>query len=56
MRGIFGLVAVTLGAAVLAGAAAADAVYRTERLELVGLAGAPGGGMVVNIHTNGTHV
>jgi hypothetical protein len=56
MRGILGLVAVTLGAAVLAGAAAADAVYRTERLELAGLAGAPGGGMVVNIHTNGPQV
>ena len=56
MRGILGLVAVTLGAAVLAGAAAADAVYHTERLELAGLAGAPGGGMVVNVHTNGPQV
>ena len=45
MRAILGLVAVTLGAAVLAGAAAADAVYRTERLELAGSAGAPGAGM-----------
>jgi hypothetical protein len=56
MRGILGLVAVTLGAAVLAGAAAADAVYHSERLELAGLAGAPGGGMVVNFHTNGPQV
>ena len=45
MRGILGLVAVTLGATALAGVnAAADAVYRTERLELTGSAGAPGGG------------
>ena len=51
MRGILGLVAVTFGAAALAGAAAADAVYHTEHLELAGLAGAPGGGTVVNIHT-----
>ena len=56
MRGILGLVAVTLGAAALAGAAAADAVYRTERLELTGVAGAPGGGMVVNVHTDGPQV
>ena len=40
----------------LAGAAAADAVYHSERLELAGLAGAPGGGMVVNVHTNGPQV
>ena len=56
MRAVLSLVAVTLGAAVLAGAAAADAVYRTERLELAGLAGAPGGGMVVNVHANGPQV
>jgi hypothetical protein len=56
MRGILGLVAVTLGAAALAGTAGADAVYQTERLELAGLAGAPGGGMVVNLHTNGQQV
>ena len=56
MRGIVGLVAVTLGAAALAGAAAADAVYHTERLELAGLAGARGGGMVMNVHANGPHV
>lgn len=56
MRGTLGLVAAMLGAAALAGAAAADAVYHTERLELSGLAGAPGGGTVVNIHTNGPQV
>lgn len=53
MRGVLSFVAVTLGAATLAGAAAADAVYHSERLELAGLAGAPGGGMVVNTHANG---
>lgn len=56
MRGIFGMTAVTLAAAALAGTAAADAVYHTERLELKGVAGAPGGGMVVNVHTNGPQV
>jgi hypothetical protein len=56
MRRILSLVAVTVGAAALAGAAAADAVYHTERLELAGLAGAPGDGMVVNVHTNGPQV
>jgi hypothetical protein len=56
MRGILGLAAVTLAAAALAGTAAADAVYHSERLELKGLAGAPGGGMVVNVHTNGPQV
>jgi hypothetical protein len=56
MRGILGLVATALGAAALAGTAAADAVYHTERLELAGLAGAPGGGMVVNVHPNGPNV
>jgi hypothetical protein len=56
MRGILGLVAAALGAAALAGTAAADAVYHTERLELAGLAGAPGGGMVVNVHPNGPNV
>ncbi len=56
MRGIIGLLVATLGAAILAAAAAADAAYHTERLELAGLAGAPGGGMVVNVHTNGPKV
>jgi hypothetical protein len=56
MRQFLGLAAVILGAAVLAGAAAADAVYQSERLELRGLAGASGGGMVVNVHPNGPQV
>ena len=42
-----------LAAAAFAVGAAADSAYRTEQLELVGVAGAPGGGKVVNIHTNG---
>ena len=56
MRVFLCLIATAFGAAALAGAAAADAVYHTERLELAGLAGAPGGGMVVNVHTNGPQV
>ena len=36
--------------------AAADAVYQSERLDLEGLGGAPGGGMVVNVHANGPQV
>jgi hypothetical protein len=56
MRGTLGLAAVTLAAAALAGTAAADAVYHSERLDLKGVAGAPGGGMVVNVHTNGPQV
>ena len=56
MRGILALVASALGAAALAGTAGADAAYRTERLELAGLAGAPGSGMVVNVHVNGPQV
>jgi hypothetical protein len=43
-------------AAMFAGTAAADRVYHTERLELSGVGGAPGGGMVVNIHANGPAV
>ena len=56
MRGILVLIASALGAAALAGTAAADAAYHTERLEFAGLAGAPGGGMVVNVHVNGPQV
>jgi hypothetical protein len=50
------LCAAVLAAAALAGTAAADAAYHTERLELSGLGGAPGGGMVVNVHPNGPEV
>lgn len=56
MRHILGLAATALVATVFAGAAAADSAYHTERLPLVGTGGAPGGGMVVNIHTNGPQV
>src|SRR5829696_8976759 len=47
--------AAVLGLA-FAGTAAADSAYHTERLALRGVAGAPGGGMVVNIHANGPNV
>src|SRR5687768_15340286 len=51
---------VVIATAILAGslveAAAADRVYHTERLELSGIGGAPGGGMVVNVHPNGPNV
>jgi hypothetical protein len=54
MRRIFVLTATAVVAAVgFAGSAAADRAYHTETLELVGVGGAPGGGRVVNIHTNG---
>ena len=58
-RGRFVLAALATGltaAAAFAGTAAADRVYHTERLELSGVSGAPGGGMVVNIHANGPKV
>jgi hypothetical protein len=55
MRSLIGLAAM-LTAVVLAGTAGADAVYHTERLELHGLAGAPGSGSVVNIHADGPNV
>jgi hypothetical protein len=56
MRHILVLAAIaTLGAAFVA-TAAADRVYHTERLELNGVGGAPGGGMVVNVHPNGPNV
>jgi hypothetical protein len=43
-------VALTLG---LAGSAAADSTFQTERLALHGVDEAPGGGMVVDAHANG---
>lgn len=58
-RGRFVLAALATAltaAAAFAGTAAADRVYHTERLELSGVSGAPGGGMVVNIHANGPKV
>ena len=57
MRRFLALAAVFVTAAVvLAGTAAADAIYHTQRFLLHGLAGAPGGGAVVNIHPNGKQV
>jgi hypothetical protein len=56
MRHILVLAATAVLAAAFVGTAAADRVYHTERLELSGMAGAPGGGMVVNIHPNGPNV
>jgi hypothetical protein len=53
MRFLIGWAAAVLAAAVFAAAAGADAVYHTDQVELHGLAGAPGGGSVVNIHPNG---
>ena len=51
-RLMIGLVALAL-AAVMAGTAVADSVYHTQQLQLIAAGGAPGGGTVVNIHTNG---
>jgi hypothetical protein len=56
MRQILVVIATAVLAAAFAGTAAADRVYHTERLELSGVGGAPGGGMVVNIHPNGPNV
>lgn len=56
MRHILVLAATAVLAAAFVGAAAADRVYHTERLTLSGVGGAPGGGMVVNIHPNGPNV
>lgn len=56
MRQIVVVLATALLATAFAGVAAADSVYHTERLQLSGVAGAPGGGSVVNVHTNGTTV
>ena len=56
MRQILVFSATAVLAATFAGAAAADRVYHTERLELSGVGGAPGGGMVVNLHPNGPNV
>jgi hypothetical protein len=56
MRHIFVLAATAALSAAFVATAAADRVYHTERLELSGVGGAPGGGMVVNIHPNGPNV
>jgi hypothetical protein len=56
MRRILVFSAAVVLAAIFVGIAVADSVYHTERLELRGVGGAPGGGMVVNIHPNGPNV
>jgi hypothetical protein len=57
MSRLLGLVlATTVAAALLAAGAAADAVYHTTQVPLTPTGGAPGGGSVVNIHTNGPTV
>jgi hypothetical protein len=56
MRQILVLAATAVFAAAFVGTATADRVYHTEHLELSGVGGAPGGGMVVNIHPNGPNV
>ena len=56
MRRFFSLTIVAVLAAGVTAAASADSAYHTERLELRGLNGAPGGGMVVNVHPNGPTV
>ena len=43
-------------AAVMAGAASADQVFHTQRVQLTAVEGAPGGGTVVDIHANGPQV
>jgi hypothetical protein len=56
MRHFLVLAATATLAAAFIGSATADQVYHTERLKLNGVSGAPGGGMVVNIHPNGPNV
>lgn len=56
MRQILVFTATAVLAAAFVGGAAADGVYQTERLQLSGLGGASGRGMVVNIHPNGPNV
>jgi len=56
MRHILVLAATVVLAAAFVATAAADRVYHTERLALSAVGGAPGGGMVVNVHPNGPNV
>jgi hypothetical protein len=53
MNRILTVAAVAVAAAAFTANAGADSAYHTEHLALTGVAGAPGGGSVVNIHTNG---
>ena len=52
----FALPIAILAALTLVGPASADSLYHSERLALEPVAGAPGGGAVVNIHPNGPRV
>jgi hypothetical protein len=56
MRRLLVVLATVVLAAALAGIAAADGVFHTERIALSSVGGAPGGGMVVDIHANGPTV
>jgi hypothetical protein len=56
MRTVLILISAAALALGLAGSAAADSAFHTERLALQGVAGAPGGGMVVDIHADGPNV
>jgi hypothetical protein len=56
MRHVLVLAAIAVLGAAFVATAAADRVYHTERLELSGVGGAAGGGMVVNVHPNGPNV
>ena len=56
MRHVLVIAATAALSAAFVGTAAADRVYHTEHLELSSVGGAPGGGMVVNIHPNGPNV
>jgi len=50
-----GLLALALGGA-MAGTAAADAVFHTQRIPLTAVGGAPGGGTVVDAHASGPQI
>ncbi len=56
MRMVLTLIAAAGLSLGLAGSAAADEVFHTEQLALQGVGGAPGGGMVVDVHANGPNV
>jgi hypothetical protein len=56
MRHFIAVISAAVLAAGFASTASADQAYHTERLALHGVAGAAGGGMVVNAHANGPNV
>jgi hypothetical protein len=56
MRTVLMLISAAVLALGPAGSAAADSDFHTERLALQGVGGAPGGGMVVDVHANGPNV